>query len=61
MSGPIVDFPIRKCPACPAVYLEDAQMYEDTNICPACGSAMEPPAPAGETGDEIYGNESGIY
>ena len=40
MSGDIVDMPIRKCPVCPAICIEDSRMYGDVNICPRCGASM---------------------
>jgi len=38
MSG-ITDMPIRVCPwpGCRAVWVEDPNMYEDTDRCPECG------------------------
>jgi len=38
MSGDIQDLPIRRCPRCGTIYVEDSSMYEDTNICPNCGA-----------------------
>jgi len=29
---------VRKCPACPATWIEDDQMYEDPEVCPHCGA-----------------------
>jgi DNA-directed RNA polymerase subunit M/transcription elongation factor TFIIS len=41
MSGPIEDQPIRICPHCKAIYIEDTNMYEDVNRCPNCGKHVE--------------------
>lgn len=40
MSGLITDLPVRVCPSCAAVYVEDDRMYEDTTVCPRCGADM---------------------
>lgn len=29
---------VRKCPVCPAYWIEDDQMYEDPAVCPQCGN-----------------------
>lgn len=29
---------VRKCPVCPAYWIEDDQMYEDPAVCPQCGT-----------------------
>ncbi len=38
MSGDIEDLPIRRCPRCGTLYIEDPAMYEDPNLCPHCGA-----------------------
>jgi rubrerythrin len=40
MSGPIVDDPIRKCPQCGRIFLEDNRMYIIPDQCPACGFVL---------------------
>jgi ribosomal protein S27AE len=40
MSGSIVDDPIRHCPRCGEIYLEDNQIYEEPDTCPACGASL---------------------
>jgi hypothetical protein len=40
MSGPITDLPIRVCPSCTVIFIQDDRMYEDTAICPRCGSDL---------------------
>ena len=39
MSKTIVDLPIRACPfpECQCIWVEDSQMYEEPDRCPACG------------------------
>lgn len=32
--------PIRHCPACDAILLEDPVMYENPDRCPNCGAAL---------------------
>ena len=49
MSGDIVDLPVRICPACGALFVEDDRMYLDPQICPRCGSGMEPETLDSET------------
>ncbi len=41
MSGPIKEMPTRICPYCGALYIEDAEMYEDTDRCPHCGKGVD--------------------
>jgi hypothetical protein len=45
MSGPIVELPIRVCPdpTCGSIWLEDANMYEETDRCPRCGRYCDQP------------------
>jgi DNA-directed RNA polymerase subunit RPC12/RpoP len=31
------EMPVRVCPYCGTVYIEDDHMYEDVNRCPHCG------------------------
>jgi hypothetical protein len=40
MGGDIIDDPIRICPKCLAVYIEDSVMYRETDRCPGCGSYL---------------------
>lgn len=42
MSGDISDLPVRRCPACGLVFVEDNQMYLAPERCPNCGAALEP-------------------
>jgi Zn-finger nucleic acid-binding protein len=48
MSGPIAEMPIRKCPHCGAIYIEDDRMYEDVDRCPKCGRLVTDTAKKGE-------------
>lgn len=50
MSGTIVDLPVRVCPSCTAIFVQDDQMYEDTSVCPRCGSDMASTAREGGGG-----------
>jgi rubredoxin len=47
MSGDIEDMPIRRCPSCGLVFVEDGRMYQDTTVCPRCGADLSAEA-AGE-------------
>jgi rubrerythrin len=49
MSGEIDDLPVRRCPVCGQVFMEDEQMYVDPQRCPACGADT---AAAHEKGEE---------
>lgn len=40
MSGLISDMPIRVCPSCTAVFIEDDRMYLDSQLCPRCGTDL---------------------
>lgn len=44
MSGTIDDMPVRVCPQCGAVWIEDSIMYEDPERCPRCGVYPRPVA-----------------
>ena len=60
MSGTIVDDPIRICRACQTIYLEDPVMYEDPDICPACGAPADvPDFRAGNADDDFAIGSSG--
>ena len=41
MSGLITDLPIRVCPSCTAIFVQDDRMYEDPSVCPRCGSDLD--------------------
>lgn len=41
MSGDITDLPVRRCPACGQVYVEDDRMYLSPERCPACNASAE--------------------
>jgi len=53
MSGLITDLGIRACPHCGATYIEDENMYEDTDRCPGCGRILEPEEKSDDD-DEIW-------
>lgn len=36
----VADTPLRHCPACGEIFLEDPVMYEEPDICPACGASL---------------------
>ena len=40
MSGLITDLPIRVCPSCTAIFVQDDRIYEDPSVCPRCGSDL---------------------
>lgn len=45
----MADFDIRICPSCGTSFVEDSQMYQDPDRCPACGTdlrALEADTPA---------------
>lgn len=54
MGGAIADLPVRVCPACGAVWIEDGNMYEDTDICPACGVDAASAAGRESEKDEVF-------
>jgi len=41
MSGDITDLPVRRCPACGLVFMEDEQMYREPARCPRCNTEVE--------------------
>ncbi|MDD4339209.1 MAG: hypothetical protein PHV00_05965 [Syntrophales bacterium] len=47
MGGDIADLPVRRCPACGQVFVEDDRMYRFPDRCPACNTALE----GGEKGE----------
>lgn len=49
MSGDITDLPVRRCPSCGCVYMEDEQMYLDPSRCPRCNAE---PAEKTDKGEE---------
>ena len=55
MSGDIVDLPVRKCPACTAIFIQDDRMYLDPQICPRCGSDLTSDAGGGGTIRTAFG------
>lgn len=66
MSGPISDLPLRVCPSCTAIFVQDDRMYFDSQICPRCGSDLSAEArEAGArlvrtAGKEVLGTEEGF-
>jgi phage FluMu protein Com len=50
MSGDITDLPVRRCPACDLVFVEDNQMYLEPDRCPRCNTRAE----SDEKGEEAH-------
>lgn len=49
----IVDLPVRVCPKCLTVYMEDDHMYVEPDRCPKCG--YQPGSDAGPETIEYVG------
>ena len=41
MSGDIQDMPVRRCPVCGAVFVEDSRIFRDPDRCPVCGALLK--------------------